>query len=178
MGCVDVSGLAGGLSLKPTKVVIASNVALNLVNFRTGLIRALLDSGYEVITVASPDECVARLLEMDCRYIPLAIDGGGTHAGRDLLLLWRFWRLLRRGRADVYLGYTVKPNIYGSLAARALSIPVINTITGLGVVFIRAELADAAAAWPIPAGSGALGEGVFSERGRPALVHRRRTGTA
>jgi glycosyltransferase involved in cell wall biosynthesis len=65
------------------------------------------------------------------------MDNKGTHPGRDLLLLWRFFRLLRRERPDVYLGYTVKPNVYGSLAAHALGIPVINNIAGLGAVFIK-----------------------------------------
>ena len=137
MGCVDVSGLAGGLSLKSTKLVIASNSAWSIVNFRAGLIRAMVDVGYEVVAVASPDEYVARLPELGCRYLPLKIDSKGTHPGRDLLLLWRLWRLLRLERPDGYLGYTVKPNVYGSLAARALDIPVINNITGLGVAFIR-----------------------------------------
>ena len=135
MGHVDVSDLDGGVSLKSTKVVIASNSAWSIVNFRAGLIRALLDSGFEVVAVASPDEYVARLPELGCRYLPLKIDSKGTHPGRDLLLLWRLWRLLRRERPDAYLGYTVKPNVYGSLAAHALDIPVINNITGLGTVF-------------------------------------------
>ena len=137
MGCVDVSGLVGGVSLKSTKVVIASNSAWSIVNFRTGLIRALLDSGFEVVAVAPPDEFATRLPKLGCRYLPLKIDSKGTHPGRDLLLLWRLWRLLRRERPDAYLGYTVKPNVYGSLAARALGIPVINTITGLGAAFVR-----------------------------------------
>ena len=137
MGCVDVSGVAGSLPLKPKKVVIASNSAWSIVNFRAGLIRAMVDVGYEVIAVAAPDEYVARLPELGCRYLPLKIDSKGTHPGRDLLFLWRLWRLLRRERADVYLSYTVKPNIYGSLAAHALGIPVINNITGLGAVFSK-----------------------------------------
>ncbi len=137
MGCVDVSGVAGSLPLKPKKVVIASNSAWSIANFRAGLIRAMVDVGYEVVAVASPDEYVARLPELGCRYLPLKIDSKGTHPGRDLLLLWRLLRLLRRERPDIYLGYTVKPNVYGSLAARALDIPVINNITGLGVAFIR-----------------------------------------
>ena len=137
MGRVDVSDLVGGVSLKSTKVVIASNSTWSIVNFRTGLIRALLDSGCEVISVAPSDDYAPRLLDLGCRYMPLAMDNKGTHPGRDLLLLWRIWRLLRHERPDVYLGFTVKPNIYGSLAARVLRIPVINTITGLGVVFMR-----------------------------------------
>lgn len=123
--------------MKSTKVVIASNSTWSIVNFRTGLIRALLDSGCEVIAVAPPDNYAPHLLDLGCRYLPLVMDSKGTHPGRDFLLLLRIWRLLRRERPDVYFGFTVKPNIYGSLAARVLRIPVINTITGLGASFMR-----------------------------------------
>lgn len=119
------------------KVVIALNTAWNLVNFRAGLICALVDAGYEVVAVAPSDEYVSRLAALGCRFVPLPMDNKGTHPGRDLLLLWRFFRLLRCERPDVYLGYTVKPNVYGSLAAHALNIPVINNIAGLGAVFIK-----------------------------------------
>ncbi len=119
------------------KVVIALNTAWNLVNFRSGLIRALVDSGYEVVAVAPPDEYASRLAALGCRFVPLPMDNKGTHPGRDLLLLWRFYQVLRRERPGVYLGYTVKPNIYGSLASHALGIPVINNIAGLGAVFIK-----------------------------------------
>lgn len=119
------------------KVLIALNTAWNLVNFRAGLIRTLADEGYEVIAVAPPDDYAPRLAALGCRFFPLPMDNKGTHPGRDLLLLWRFYKLLRRERPDVYLGYTVKPNIYGSLAAHALGIPVINNIAGLGTVFIK-----------------------------------------
>lgn len=119
------------------KVVIAINTSWNLVNFRAGLIRALVDSGYEVVVAAPTDEYASRLAALGCRFIPLPMDNKGTHPGRDLLLLWRFYQLLRRERSDVYLAYTVKPNVYGSLAAHALGIPVINNIAGLGAVFIK-----------------------------------------
>jgi glycosyltransferase involved in cell wall biosynthesis len=118
------------------KVIIALNTAWNLFNFRAGLIRALVAEGYEVVAVAPPDEYASRLSGLGCRFVPLAMDNKGTHPGRDLLLIWRFYRLLRWERPAVFLGYTVKPNIYGSLAAHALGIPVVNNIAGLGAVFI------------------------------------------
>lgn len=118
------------------KVVIGLNTAWNLVNFRTGLIRALVEQGYEVVALAPPDEYAPRLAELGCCLVPLTMDNKGTHPGRDLLLLWRFYCLLHRERPAVFLGYTVKPNIYGSLAAHALGIPVINNVAGLGAVFI------------------------------------------
>ena len=117
------------------KVVICLNTAWNLVNFRSGLIRALVAKGYDVVAVAPPDAYVPRVLELGCRFVPLPMDNQGTHPGRDALLLWRFCLLFRRERPDAYLGYTVKPNVYGSLAARMLGIPVINNIAGLGTVF-------------------------------------------
>lgn len=122
--------------MKP-KVLIALNTAWNLLNFRAGLIRALIAAGYDVVAAAPSDKYVSRLLVLGCRFVPLPMDNKGTHPGRDLLLLWRFYRLLQHERPDVYLGYTVKPNVYGSLAAHTLGIPVINNIAGLGAAFIK-----------------------------------------
>ncbi len=117
--------------------MIALNTAWNLVNFRAGLIQKLVSEGHEVIAVAPPDEYAPRLAALGCRFVPLPMDNQGTHPGKDLALLWRFHRLLKRERPDVLLSYTVKPNIYGSLAAHGLRIPVINNIAGLGAMFIK-----------------------------------------
>jgi glycosyltransferase involved in cell wall biosynthesis len=119
------------------KVIIALNTAWNLVNFRAGLIRALVAEGFEVVAVAPKDDYASRLAELGCRFVALPMDNKGTHPGRDLLLFFRFLKLLRRERPAVFLGYTVKPNVYGSLAAHVLGIPVVNNIAGLGAVFIR-----------------------------------------
>ncbi len=118
--------------------MIALNTAWNLVNFRSGLIRALVSHGYDVIAVAPADEYAHQLAALGCRFIPLPMDNKGTHPGRDLMLLMRFVRLMRKERPDVFLGYTVKPNVYGSLAAHLSSVQVINNVAGLGTVFIKA----------------------------------------
>jgi glycosyltransferase involved in cell wall biosynthesis len=117
--------------------MIALNTAWNLVNFRSGLIRALVTNGYDVIAVAPADEYAHQLAALGCRFVSLPMDNKGTHPGRDLMLLMRFVRLMRKERPDVFLGYTVKPNIYGSLAAHASGVPVINNVAGLGTVFIK-----------------------------------------
>ncbi len=119
------------------KLVIAINTAWNLLNFRSGLIRALVASGYEVVALAPTDAYAQQLSVLGCRFVHLPMDNQGTHPVRDGWLLWRFYCLLRKERPDVFLGYTIKPNIYGSLAAHVLGIPVINNIAGLGSVFIK-----------------------------------------
>ena len=119
------------------RVLIALNTAWNLLNFRAGLIRALVAEGHEVIAVAPSDSYAPQLAALGCRYLPLAMDNQGTHPGRDGLLLLRFVALFVRERPDVFFGYTVKPNVYGSLAAHLLGVPVVNNIAGLGAVFIE-----------------------------------------
>ena len=117
------------------KIIICLNTAWTLVNFRSGLIRALVLAGYEVVAVAPDDKYAAGLTALGCRFVPLHMENGGTNPVKDALLTWRFVLLFTRERPDVYLGYTVKPNVYGSVAAHMLQIPVINNIAGLGVVF-------------------------------------------
>jgi glycosyltransferase involved in cell wall biosynthesis len=118
-------------------VLISINASWNIVNFRSGLIRALQGAGYRVVALAPPDAHSARLAGMEVEYRPIEMDRQGVSPARDLLLLWRYWRALRRLRPDVFLGFTAKPNVYGSLAAQALGIPVINNVSGLGTAFIR-----------------------------------------
>ncbi|MEK9825237.1 MAG: glycosyltransferase, partial [Methylotenera sp.] len=55
----------------------------------------------------------------------------------DVLLFFRYLRVLKQEKPDIFLGYTIKPNIYGSLASHFLDIPVINNIAGLGSGFIK-----------------------------------------
>ena len=123
------------LAIVKKKIIIAVNSTFNLINHRAGLINGLLDEGYEVVALSPTDEFASRLKELDCHHVPLQMERKGTHIGRDLMLFWRYRRLLKQHMPDIYLGFTVKPNIYGSLAAQSLGIPVINNISGLGTVF-------------------------------------------
>lgn len=137
MECFDVSGLAKGTAHVRPKVIIGVNEAWNLLNFRAGLIRALVATGYEVVAVAPPDKSVPRLADIGCRFVPLPMVNQGTNPVWDALLLCRFLRLMHKEKPNAYLSFTIKPNIYGSLAAHAFQIPVVNNITGLGAVFMR-----------------------------------------
>ena len=119
------------------KLLITTNTTWNLVNFRSGLIAALVSRGFDVVAVAPDDEYRDRLRELGCRYVPLNMDNQGTHPVKDALLLWRYVVVLLRLRPAVVLSYTVKPNIYASLAARLVGVTVINNVSGLGTAFLR-----------------------------------------
>ena len=120
--------------------VISINASWNIVNFRLGLVRALQQAGHRVVAIAPRDEHSAQLEALGIEYRPIAMDRKGLSPLRDLRLLARYWLILREVRPDVFLGYTAKPNVYGSLAAHALGIKVINNVSGLGTAFIREGL--------------------------------------
>ena len=118
-------------------IVISINASWNILNFRRGLIEALRARGWRVVALSPADGYSPRFAELGVEHVPIAIDSAGLSAVRDLGLLVRYWRALKRIRPDAFLGYTAKPNVYGSLAAHALGIPVINNISGLGTAFIE-----------------------------------------
>lgn len=121
--------------MKP-KLLLSVNSAWNIANFRSGLVRALQAEGWDVVAAAPADEHVERVRALGCRFIDLPMDNGGTRPWRDLTLYRAYKALLREERPEVFLGFTIKPNVYGSLAAQSLGIPVINNIAGLGTAFI------------------------------------------
>ena len=118
------------------KIVVTVNAAWNLVTFRAGLIRSLIQDGFDVVAVAPIDRHATRLASLGCRFVDMPMDNQGTNPFRDAALFWRYWRLFRREKPHVVLGFTIKPNVYGSLAAHALRIPVVNNIGGLGTTFL------------------------------------------
>ncbi|WP_133271501.1 glycosyltransferase family 4 protein [Hymenobacter radiodurans] len=119
------------------RVAIVINTSWNIWNFRRSLVKALQAAGHEVLAVAPPDEYSARLeTELGCRFVPIRMENKGTNPVKDAQLTRRFYKLYRRERPDVVLHYTIKPNIYGTLAAKMAGIPSVNNVSGLGTVFI------------------------------------------
>jgi len=119
------------------KIVISINTSWNIYNFRRSLVGYLIGKNAEVVTVAPHDAHSDRLRSLGARHIDFAMDNTGTNPLADMGLFARYLALLRRERPDVFLAWTVKPNIYGSAAAHVLGIPVINNVSGLGTAFVR-----------------------------------------
>ena len=122
---------------KAKKVILASNSAWNLANFRKPVIEALVAAGYEVVAVAPADGEEGRLEALGARFRPIRMRGAGTSPIEDSRLLLDYISMLRDERPAMFLGFTAKPNIYGSLAARLTGVPVAATISGLGSAFLK-----------------------------------------
>lgn len=114
------------------KVLILVNHNVVIYNFRKEIVQRLVADGYEVYLSCPQGNRIAELKEMGCKFIETKFDRHGTNFAEELKLLKHYKRMMKEVRPDVVLSYTIKPNIYGGMAAAALNIPYIANITGLG----------------------------------------------
>lgn len=115
--------------------------------FRKELIEGLIADGYEML-ISCPDGPKFELMK-DIPYIydNPDIDRRGTNPVKDLGLLMHYRKLFKKYRPAVVLTYTAKPNVYASIAAHQLGIPVINNLTGLGSVINESSLKKSFIMW-------------------------------
>lgn len=118
------------------KVILCANTSWYLWNFRRGLIKELLERGWNVILVM-PDQRYSKILEnLGCKIVTISMDNKGLNPLRELQTLWQLYSTYRKHRPMFAYHFTVKPTIYGSLVGGWLGVKCINTITGLGTAFI------------------------------------------
>lgn len=114
------------------KILFCVNHDLVIYNFRKELVETCLKEGYKVIIASPYGPRIDDLVAMGCDYVPMNINRHGTNPIEELKLLYHYVKLIKKVQPNVVLTYTIKPNIYASIAAQSLNIPVIANITGLG----------------------------------------------
>lgn len=121
------------------KILFCDNSLRELLNFRENVIRYYVSQGCEVILVA-PDTYAYRPESFLGRYIPVKFSRSGMNPIKDLSYFFTLCRIYRTERPDYIFHYTIKPNIYGTLAARVCGIPSTAMIAGLGYIFYKKNL--------------------------------------
>ena len=126
------------------KFLIVAGFADSLIGFRKPLILALLDKGLSV-HVAAPElttnnKVISELHSLGVATHDISMQRTGMNPLSDLFALFSIFKLMRRIKPDFFLGYTIKPVIYGNLAALLARVPNrFALITGLGFAFIGEE---------------------------------------
>lgn len=119
---------------KPVVLVIGS-FARSLINFRGLLLKEFVRKNYCVIASASEydSEVEEALKELGVAYWPNQIDRTGMNCVNDSRALWHLYKGIKKIQPQIVLGYTIKPVIYGSLAAQWANVPhIFSIITGRG----------------------------------------------
>ncbi len=120
------------------RIAVIASLPASLLNLRGPLLRALVAAGHEVVALA-PDgdlDTIRRLAAIGVGFRPIPLARRGRDPFADLRLVWRLQRVLRALAPDAVLAYTIKPVVYGGLAARLAGVPAFHAmITGLGHTF-------------------------------------------
>lgn len=114
------------------KVLILVNHNVVIYNFRRELVERLIADGFEVYLSCPDGDRINELVDMGCKFIEANFNRRGTNPLSDLKLIGYYKKVMRSIKPDVVLSYTIKPNVYGGIAAAKLKIPQIANVTGLG----------------------------------------------
>ncbi len=114
-------------------VLLIVNHDITFYKFRKELAERLVKEHYRVIVVLPVTEETKKIEALGCEVIDVPVERRGTNPAHDFKLFLAYRKILKEIRPDAVLTYTIKPNVYGGLAAGSLKIPYLCTVTGLGV---------------------------------------------
>lgn len=123
------------------KFLLISPKNRTVYNFRGDLIKEIINKGYKVI-VTGPDKAdVDKIEALGAKFIEIPMNKTGTSVIGDLKYCKQLYRLIKKEKPNVTLGYTVKPVIYGAIAAKLAGVKNINSmVTGGGYTFTAKTL--------------------------------------
>ena len=117
----DISLVDVGVETEKT-VLICSNYAWTIVNFRLSLIKRLKKLGYRVIVVTQYDGHENEIKEYVDQIRPLFISRKGVNPFVDIATLIHLAIIFLKMKPDYLLLFTIKPVIYGAIAAKFFNI--------------------------------------------------------
>ena len=116
------------------KLLVIANDETTVIHFRKEIIKAFVDHGFDV-TVSYPlGKNTDEVNALGCKTIDIEVSRQGKNIKKDLDFLKNCKKLIKQESPDMVLTYTVKPNIYSSIACQSLHVPYINNVTGLGSI--------------------------------------------
>ena len=124
------------------RILIVVNAEWYFVSHRLALARALHAQGYEVVVAAGVERGAERaIVDEGLRFVPIDLRRRSLGIRQEFRTLSALYALYRKERPDLVHHVTLKPIVYGSLAAKAAGVPVvINAITGFGAAFAQPGL--------------------------------------
>ena len=120
------------------KVAVVCSYTVSLVNFRFRLLQEMVRNGHDVVALGPEHHAptVDALARIGVSFVSVPMARAGLNPFEDIRTLTALWSVFRKLRPDVVLCYTMKPIIYGLIAARLAGVRERHAlITGLGYTF-------------------------------------------
>ncbi len=120
------------------RIAFVANTAWSMYNFRKNILNYWLAQGYQITVIAPFDDKTSLLEKMGCICINIDIQRQGTNPYADAKLLYSLYYIYKEIKPNFIFHYTIKPNIYGSIAAKLAGVSNnVAITTGLGSAFIK-----------------------------------------
>ena len=124
---------------KKIKVAVIENGLLSTYTMRDGLMKRLLQEGYDVTVLTHTNSFVAQVEKTGLKVIN--IGSGNINPVKVSKYIYNLYSALKKIKPDVCLTFSIRPAIWGNFIARYLNIPTITNITGVGPLFTSKNLA-------------------------------------
>lgn len=118
------------------KIFFTANVLWDIYIFRGGVIKALVEAGHDVTVVAPYETRVDIKKELGVNVININLNKRGMNPIEDLKLFFELYKIYKKEKPDIIFHYTIKANIYGTLASYFAKIKSVAVLTGLGYAFV------------------------------------------
>ena len=113
-------------------VLFLVNHDVVIYNFRLEIVERFIADGHEVHISSPYGERIDDLVVLGAKFHEIKMDRHGMNPKEELRILNEYKKLMKKINPSICLGFTIKPNIYGAIAARKYKIPFVANITGLG----------------------------------------------
>ena len=114
------------------RVLLVANKDITLYLFRKEFIEELVKLNHEVYILSPYGEKLGYFRDIGVGLIDYSIDRRGKNPLKDVQILYKYNRIIKKIMPDYVYTYTIKPNIYMGIISRFRNIRFIPTITGLG----------------------------------------------
>ncbi|WP_282030977.1 glycosyltransferase family 4 protein [Winogradskyella eximia] len=123
--------------MEKKRILLIASYDGSLIRFRGDFIKSLVDNGFEVFTAAPgyTENFYEEIIALGATPLEFNLQRTGLNPFKDFKSILELKSLMKDHKIDLVFPYTVKPVIYGSMAANMCNVPVISLITGLGYAF-------------------------------------------
>lgn len=129
------------MTLKKRKICFIVNSAAFFMSHRSVIASELLRQGVEVHVITAPGEGVEAIYSLGAIHHAVSINRSGKNIFSELRTLWAFTKVLRRIEPDLVHLVTIKPMLYGGIAAKLIGLErVVSAVSGLGHTFSAKNL--------------------------------------
>lgn len=119
----------------PLLLYVVNNPAFFL-SHRLPLAQAAQTAGFDVHVATMQGPAVTRIRQQGFTHHVLPLSRSGKNPLKELYSLWAMYRLFKKLRPQVVHAVTIKPVIYGGIAARLAKVPgFLAAVSGLGYLF-------------------------------------------